>query len=107
MLCNSFNFRRIVFFKNIDFQAPLPDPTVPQGAPAAGGGVEEVAPPGGYYYNSLPGTENRSLMCGELVSVLTEDRSTRLDLADMNEVLASYNAWSSRSTKFVILFILA
>jgi len=80
--------------------APLPDPTVPQGAPAAGGGGEEVAPPGGYYYNKLPGTENRSLVCGELVSVLTEDRSTRLDLADMNEVLASYNAWSSSKLRF-------
>ena len=85
---------------------------MPQGVPGGGGGGEEVAPPGGYYYNSLPGkvkhkgiksltiqilgAENRSLRCGEVISVVTEDWSTRLDLADMNDVLASYNAWSSR-----------
>ena len=44
----------------------------------------------------ISGAENRSLICGEVISVVTEDRSTRLDLADMNDVLASYNAWSSR-----------
>jgi len=80
--------------------APLPDPTVPQGVPGGGGGGEEVAPPGGYYYNSLPGAENRSLRCGEVISVVTEDWSTRLDLADMNDVLASYNAWSSSKLRF-------
>ena len=42
------------------------------------------------------GDVNRSLVCGEIVNVVTEDRSTILDLVDMQEVLANYNAWSSR-----------
>jgi len=79
--------------------APLPDPTLPQGVPVGGGGGE-VAPPGGYYYNSLPGDVNRSLVCGEVISVVTEDRSTILDLGDMQEVLASYIAWSSSKLRF-------
>eukprot|EP00092_Neocalanus_flemingeri_P033996 GFUD01036967.1.p1 GENE.GFUD01036967.1~~GFUD01036967.1.p1 ORF type:complete len:248 (-),score=51.31 GFUD01036967.1:60-803(-) len=81
--------------------APLPDPTAPQGAPLEGGGGEGVAPPGGYYYNSLPGNETRALTCGEALSLVTEDRSTRLDLADMQEeVPASYNVWSSSKLRF-------
>jgi len=80
--------------------APLPDPTVPQGVPGGGGGGEVVPPPGGYYYNSLPGSVDRAIACGEVLSVVTEDRSTRLDLADMGEVLASYNAWSSSKLRF-------
>jgi len=79
--------------------APLPEPTLPQGAPGGGGGGE-VAPPGGYYYNSLPGEVNRSLVCGETVQVVTEDRSTILDLVDMEEVMADYNAWSSSKLRF-------
>merc|ERR1719312_179025 len=59
-----------------------------------------LAPPGGYYYNSLPGDVNRSLVCGEVISVVTEDRSTILDLGDMQEVLASYIAWSSSKLRF-------
>jgi len=80
--------------------APLSDPTAPQGAPLADNGGGDVVPPGGYYFNKLPGSETRALVCGEVISIVTEDRSTMLDLADMNEVLASYNAWSSSKLRF-------
>ena len=89
---------------------------MPQGPPLEGGGAGggEVAPPGGYYYNKLPGfkfetftafninnynagMETRALTCGEAISLVTEDRSTRLDLADQSQdVPSSYNVWSSR-----------
>lgn len=83
--------------------APLPEPTVPQGPPLEGGGAGggEVAPPGGYYYNKLPGMETRALTCGEAISLVIEDRSTRLDLADQSQdVPSSYNVWSSSKLRF-------
>merc|ERR1711892_189321 len=83
--------------------APLDDPTGPQGAPqeGGGGGGGEVAPPGGYYYNKLPGSVNTELACSQVISIVAEDRSTRLDLSDLKEdVPASYNVWSSSKLRF-------
>ena len=65
-------------------EAALTDPPSPEGAPQANGGRDESgegAPPGGYYYNKYPGDETRALQCGEAISILTEDRFNKLDLA--------------------------
>ena len=44
-------------------------------------GEPRKAPPGEYYFNRYPGQENRALLCGESLSLLTEDRMNKLDLA--------------------------
>lgn len=62
--------------------APVTDPVAPEGAPEADRGeTGEGAPPGEYYFNRYPGQENRALLCGESLSLLTEDRMNKLDLA--------------------------
>ena len=67
------------------WQAPVTGPQAPEGAPVAGGGGREDegkgAPPGEYYFNAMPGNIKRDLLCGETVSVLTEDRLIMLDLS--------------------------
>ena len=65
-------------------EAPVTtDPPAPEGAPQANGVRDEGegAPPGGYYYNEYPGDLTRALQCGESISILTEDRFNKLDLA--------------------------
>ena len=63
----------------------MTEPQAPEGAPDAGGGGREEegkgAPPGEYYFNSRPGNLTRALLCGETISVLTEDRLIMLDLS--------------------------
>lgn len=71
---------------NIEYcQAPVTGPQAPEGAPVAGGGGREDegkgAPPGEYYFNAMPGNISRALLCGETISVLTEDRLIMLDLS--------------------------
>ena len=83
------------------FQAPVTDPPAPEGAPQAGGGTREEAgegaPPGEYYYNSKPGNTSRPLLCGEIISVLTEDRLIKLDLS-VDQGPASSDLSSSKLT---------
>ena len=65
-------------------EAPVTDPPAPDGAPQADGGRDESgegAPPGEYYYNEYPGDVTGPLKCGDSISILTEDRFNKLDLA--------------------------
>ena len=66
-------------------EAPLTDPPPPEEAPQVDGGRDEGegegAPPGEYYFNKDPGNISRALQCGESISILTEDRMNKLDLA--------------------------
>ena len=84
-------------------EAPLTDPPPPEGAPQANGGRDETgegAPPGEYYFNQYPGNVSRAIQCGETISILTEDRFNKLDLAVDNGPedagLASTKLWFER-----------
>ena len=47
-----------------------PGPEAPTGAPVAGGqnkNSEESVPSGEYYFNKLPGTVTRAVLCGETI----------------------------------------
>jgi len=79
------------------------DPPAPEGAPDAGGNRddEEWVPSGEYYHNKMPGSVTRAVQCGETISIVTEDRLSKLDLASMSSLVAAdFSAWSSTKIRF-------
>jgi len=78
------------------------DPPAPDAAPDISSDDDKIfVPSGEYYYNQLPGTVTRAVECGETISMLTEDRMTKLDLSAMSSLVAAdYEAWSSTKLVF-------
>jgi len=92
---------------DLDSECVAPGSTLPpdpEEAPSNGGGSggsnkdTVLVPSGEYYYNSNPGSSNRSVQCGEEISVLTEDRLGKLDLSLVAalSVAAASTAWSTK-----------
>jgi len=74
--------------------------TAPNRAPE--GENEPEVPEGEYYFNRLPGDDTSILQCGQLFSIVNEDRQSRLDLNEMG-ALVSFgpdNTWTARKLTF-------
>jgi len=74
--------------------------TAPNRAPE--GENEQEVPEGEYYFNRLPGEDTSILQCGQLFSIVNEDRQSRLDLSAMGALVnfGVDNSWTARKLTF-------